>query len=110
MLRELLQKDRLQENIKDSEKKFKQLLKQSEELDAQEEALFKELDVRPEQVSAFLANPENFTPEDWAEIQRQMAEYDEKVAQIINNKRDRAQLRKAYGERSQVRQHWLFVR
>lgn len=110
MLRELLQQDRFEETLKEGEKKFKQLLKQAAECDAQEEELFQELEVPPEQVSAFLSNPVNFTEQDWAEIQRQMAEYDEKVGQALNRKRDRAKLRRSYSERSQVRQHWLYVR
>lgn len=111
MLRELFQNSRQNDTAdKESEKKFKELLRQSAELDAQEAQLIQELEVRPEQVSAYLANPENFAEEDWALIQKQMAEYDEKIGNLRSQKRDCAKLRQAYSERSQIQQHWLFIR
>lgn len=110
MFRELFQNQTRPDSAKENEKKFKELLKQSAELDAQEAQLFAELQVKPEQVSAYLKDPQNFTEDEWALIQQQMAEYDQRIGHMLNQKRDCAKLRRSYSERSQVQQHWLYVR
>jgi hypothetical protein len=110
VLRELFQNNRQEDTNQESDKKFKALLRQAEELEALEAQLCKELEVSPEQVSIYLSDPDNFTKEDWALIQEQMGEYEEKIGHLRKQKRDCVRLRKSYSERSQVQRHWLFIR
>lgn len=109
MLRELFQKE-AETALDESDHKLKQLLQLSAELDKKESALFQELDINPDQIDKVFSNPEYFTEEAWAEVQKQLSEHDQKMSLMLTHKRDRNRLRKTYSERSQVERHWLFVR
>lgn len=111
MLRELFQNQGQNSgnSLKENDKKFEQMLRLSEQLDADEAKLYEQLGVKAEEAAAYLANPANFTPEDWEMIQNEIASYNQKI-KLANDKRDQARLKQSYKERSSVQQHWLFIR
>lgn len=111
MLREFFQNQgkNSENSLKENDKKFEQMLRLSEQLDADEAKLYEQLGVKAEEAAAYLANPANFTPEDWDMIQNEIASYNQKI-KLANDKRDQARLKQSYKERSSVQQHWLFIR
>jgi DNA-binding transcriptional MerR regulator len=68
-----------------SNQKIAQLLKRQEELSDQLKALFNNIGFTPEELSAYLSNPENFTSEDWETIQTTQREMDERLERLLNN-------------------------
>lgn len=113
MLRELLQKEQSrhsEQTIKEQEKKFNELIEYARQLMEEEDALFKEVGIHPDQLSRYMADSSNFTPAEQAEIQRQIDAHEQTTSQRRCSQRDRLRLRKTYGERSQVQQHWMFVK
>lgn len=111
MLREFgTTRDRLRETIEENEKKFKELLQTMEAIKTEEEAYLKDLDLTPEQLIAYMENPENFTEEDWATIQREISEQRIKMEKLLSSRVNRVKNHKVYRERATVQPHWLFVR
>jgi DNA repair exonuclease SbcCD ATPase subunit len=107
MLRELWNRDELEDQIDSNEKKLKALLARLEEVDQEVDQLFTDLDVLPEQIQSFIENKENFTEDNWAEIQRQLAEQKTLATETVV---DKTRVRQVYKERSQIRPNWMFVR
>lgn len=110
MLRELLDTNNAEERFKKQEKKFKELLMRSRELDKQSDELFEGIDVSHEELTNYLSNPDNFTAEDWEKVKTQLDEQKQDVTDLLEKQRDIAQVRKAYEQRAEVQRHWMFVR
>lgn len=99
----------LEQKIAKNEKAMQELLIQLAAIDRKNHELYNDLNITPEKLSAFLANPSNFKPEAWAMMQSERGKLDEKLKRDLNNIRDPAKAKKTYAERN-VGQHWLFVR
>lgn len=99
----------LEQLIVKNDLSFQELLIRIDGLDREVKNLLKELDVTPEQLSAFIANPDNFTEQNWEELQKQRTSLDEKLALEKNNIRDPLKVRKTQEERH-IARHWLFVK
>ena len=107
MLRELLQQEEIEATIENNEERMKALFAQLKEMDQEVETLFADLEVTPQQVKAFVENRENFTEENWTEIQKRLDEHISLKADLLPN---RTKLRKVYQERASIQPTWLFVR
>lgn len=87
---------------------LQELLKASNEQDAETEKLFEENEVTKEQLLEFLKNPNNFDEEEW----KMMQEIREEIAREIQSKlqiADPLKTKKTYEEWKSAQQ-WIFVR
>lgn len=77
----------------------------------QEESQFLEsLNINLEQISAFLEKKENFTPENWEEMQKQKAVLNEKLKLHLSSIKDPRKTKKEYSSLQGIQRHWLHVR
>lgn len=95
--------------IKKNEALLRELLYRAKELEKEEEKLFSELNVTPEQISTFIEKPENFTPDNWEEIQEQKKQLNQKLDRDLKNIKNPLKTKKAYKE-SLIDNRWLFVK
>ena len=100
---------KVEQDIKRNELIFQQLMIHVDSLDREIKSLLSELKVTPEQLTAFVSNEENFTQENWQELQNQRKLLDEKLKTEITNIRDPRKVKKAQEDRN-VQRHWLFVK
>lgn len=91
------------------EKQVQELVIRMETLDRQLDELFVDLKVTPEQLSTFLADENNFTPDNWIQLQDLRKVLQEKLQRELDNVRDPLKIKKTFSER-QVGHHWIFVR
>lgn len=93
----------------DLQKKIEELTIRQEALNREVAKLLKELEVRPEQLTTFVSNKDNFTEENWQQLQEARKKLDEKLSRDLNSIRNPKETKKTYQERH-VDRHWLFVR
>lgn len=101
--------DNLEQATKKNDTALQQLLIRLDALDREVKVLLDELQVTPEQVNTFLANQDNFTPENWQELQDQRKTLDDKLKRDIDNIRNPSKTKKAQSDRH-VQRHWLYVK
>jgi hypothetical protein len=95
--------------IKKNEALLRELLNRAKELEKDEEKLFSELNVTPEQVSSFIAKPENFTVENWEKIKEEKKQLDQKLDRELKNIKNPLKTKKTYKD-SVIDNRWLFVK
>lgn len=101
--------DALEKKIQKHELAFQELTIKIDSLNQQVEDLLSELNISPEQLTAFIENKENFSDENWQTIIQQRQEFEEKLKRELANIRNPLKNKKTYSERV-VPQHWLYVR
>ncbi len=101
--------DNLEQVSKKNDQALQQLLIRLDALDREVKVLLDELQVTPEQVSTFLANQDNFTPENWQELQDQRKTLDDKLKRDMENIRNPSKAKKTQADRH-VQRHWLYVK
>jgi|LakMenE18May11ns_1017448.scaffolds.fasta_scaffold9922340_3 hypothetical protein len=89
---------------------LQELLIRIDVLDREVKTLLDELQVTPEQVSKFISDSSNFTPENWEELQQQRQSLELKLSREKENIRDPLKNKKTFSERASVQQHWLYVK
>lgn len=98
-----------EEKLNLNEKKIRELAIRHEKLDNDVADFLKELEVTPEQLTAFISKKENFTEENWEELQNQKKKLDEKLDVELKNVRDPLKSKKALASLN-VNRHWLYVK
>lgn len=101
--------DTLEQNTQRLDKKIKEMCIQSEKLDRDIENYFKENNINPVEVALYLENKENFSDEEWEQIQEIRKTLDEKLNLNLANIKDPRKAKKSYNDRL-VQPHWLYVR
>lgn len=101
--------DPLEEHILGHEKKVQELAIRLENIEREVSELMNELKVTSEQVTIFINDQNNFTSENWQELQNQRQILEEKLQREIANIRDPQKMKKKQAERN-IGQHWLYVR
>lgn len=101
--------DELEKTINKHELAFQELVIKTDSLNQQVEELLEELNVSPEQLSAFIGNKDNFNEDNWQTIVKQRQELEDKLKRELANISNPLKNKKTYSERI-VPQHWLFVR
>lgn len=101
--------DELEKKINKHELDFQELVIKTENLNQQVEELLTELNVSPEQLSAFIGNKDNFSEDNWQTIVKQRQELEDKLKRELANIPNPLKNKKTYSERI-VPRHWLFVR
>lgn len=89
---------------------LQELLIRIDGLDRQVKAFMDELEITPTQISEFVNNRENFTPENWEELENQRKMLDEKLDLELRNIRNPKHTQKNFSAQAGVQQHWIFVR
>lgn len=105
----MLSSEDAEDKISSNDQKIKELEIRMETLDQHASELWDELAVTPTQIRKFLENPEHFTEENWAEVQKMQQEHEAKLKLLLDNIRNPSLVKKRQAERN-VGQHWLFVR
>lgn len=105
----MLSNDTTEEKLKINEKKLRELAIRLESLDSEIHGFLNELNVTPEQLSAFVSCKDNFTDDNWEELQQQKMKLDQKLDVEIKNVRDPLKSKKALASLN-VARHWLHVR
>lgn len=99
----------LEQKIQKTENTLNNLIKEIENLHQENQKLFSELNICPEQFSSYLENPDNFTQTEWDRLQEHKKKLDQKLDLSKNHIADPSQTRKAFNEIHASR-NWLFVR
>lgn len=99
----------LEQILEDKNKKIQELSIRNESLDRETRKLLEELKVTPEQLTAFVSKKENFTENNWQELQKEKDKLDRKLETEISSIRNPNAVKKAYKSRK-VDPRWLFVR
>jgi hypothetical protein len=99
----------LEQNSSKNDQLLHQLLIRVDALDREVKTLLDELKVSPEQISTFLENRDNFTPENWETLQQERKALDEKLKCELDNIRNPSKVKKAQADRH-VARHWLYVK
>lgn len=102
-------KNDIEQTIENNDKKLTDLETQHELLEQEIQKLYQELKLTPEQINTFISNPDNFTENDWKELQDQKQKLDAKLQLDIENIRNPLKTKKTYANR-RVESNWLFVR
>ena len=89
---------------------LQELLIRIDGLDRQVKAFMDEIDICPQQVSSYVNNPDNFTQENWEQLENQRKKLDEKLNVELRNIRNPKNAKREYSARAGVQQHWIFVR
>ena len=100
---------KLEQDIHKHKQLLNELLIRSEALDKEIHTLFEELEIKPQQITTFISDSNNFTPENWEELQKQRQQLNEKLKQELENIPDPQKSKKALAERN-IDPRWLFVR
>lgn len=99
----------LEDKIKQTEKKIKELELQNEALLREVEKYYKELQFSPEQIEQFFNDPAHFTPEGWEAFQHHRKEIEADLQTKINSISDPRKAKKNYESRN-LPSYALFVR
>jgi hypothetical protein len=83
---------------------------ENESLDQQVDALFKELQVTPEQISQFIKNEQNFTQENWEFLKQERKKLDEKLLLSLTQVSNLKKIKDKRAQQAAVQPHWLFIR
>lgn len=100
---------RLEQTLAKNDLLMQELIIRLDSLDREIKALLAELNITPEKLTAFISNKENFTDDNWTELQKQRKLLDEKLNKELSNIRDPRKVKKTQMDRH-VQNHWLFVK
>lgn len=104
-----IKENQLEQHSIKNDRQLQELLIRIDGLDNEIKNLMQELQVTPTQVATFVADKENFTEENWEQLQQQRKMLDEKLSLEKNSISDPLRTRKVQAERH-VAPHWIFVR
>lgn len=105
-----IQKEVILENkIRQNNSKITQLEIQLENMARQEEQLLMELKVTSDQLATFINKRDNFTEENWNELNKHQQELDTKLRRELDNIRNPLKTKRAY-DSLHVQSHWLYVK
>ncbi len=93
-----------------TDQKIAQIETEMEAWDLETKELFDELGISPEQLDAYMGNAENFVPEDWDEMQKQLKAGEDETCRQVDSVKDPESVKKAYASQAQVQPGWFFVR
>lgn len=99
----------LDEKITENEKKIKDLKNRLESINFQSDSFFEELEVTEEQLSSFISDENNFTKENWDQLQKEKKKLDDKLNVELANIKNPLKSKKNLAS-LHVAQHWLHVR
>jgi len=102
--------EKLETKIQKTERKLLEMSIILKRLDREYQKLLDEMALTPEQLKAYVENPENFAPPIWEQLQNEKKMLDEKLNLELSCVPDLAKAKKTISERGTVQQHWLFVR
>lgn len=100
----------LEQQIIKNDLSLQELLIRIDTLDREVKVLLDELKVTPEQITQFVSEKDNFTQENWNELQTQRKMLDEKLTLQLSNIRNPKKTSKTLSEKKHIAPHWIFVR
>jgi hypothetical protein len=101
---------KIEQNIQETQIKINKADIMLEQLEHDFSQLMQELNLTVEDAHQYIANPSNFTPEIWEELQNQKKQLDEKLQLELKNIKNPLKIKKSFSERGTIQPHWLFVR
>lgn len=101
--------DKREDKATQHEKLIQELSIRMEQLDREIDTLLKELKVTPDQLSTFIQEKDNFTEENWSQLQEQRRKLDEKLLCELKNVSDPLKTKKNYEGRV-IGSNWIHVR
>lgn len=102
--------DELYQKYQSTQQKLKELAIMSESIERNYQALLKNLDLTPQELKSYMENPNNFTPIEWEDLQKEKEKMDEMLKLQLTTVCDPRKTKKKYAEKARVRQNWIFVR
>lgn len=99
----------LEQQIKQHEIKFQELAIRVESINREVSEFFREWNICPDKVAAFVDRKENFTKIGWEEITKRKQELDNKLQRELNSIRNPIKIKRAHSSLN-VARHWLFVK
>lgn len=101
--------DSQEQKYESMNQKIKSLEIQLENLEKEENAFLKLLNVTHEKLTAFLKDKKNFSSENWNQVVSHKQKLDEKLLREIENVRNPQKAKRAYNS-LKVGSHWLHVK
>lgn len=105
----MLSQDNIEEKLNMNEKKLREMSIRLEKLDRDIANFLHEMEVTPEQLTAFISKKEHFTEGNWEELQKHKKQLDEKLEVELKNVRNPLKAKKALASLN-VNRHWLYVK
>lgn len=102
-------KDNIEEKLSANEKKIRELDIRFEKLNNDIKNFLNELQVTPEQLTSFISQKENFTEENWEELQKQKKQLEDKLNLELKNITNPLKSKKARASLN-IDRHWLYVK
>lgn len=99
-----------EDKLQKTEKKLAEISMTLKRLDLEYQKVLSDIDMTPEQLNAYVANPDNFDPPIWEHLQNEKKQHDEKLNLELSCITNPSKTKKALNERGAVQPHWLFVR
>lgn len=100
---------KLEDQLKNAQKKLKEVGIQTERLDRTSQQLLKAFGVTSQELAEALSDPTRFTPEEWEELKIQKKKLDDKLKLEMSLVRDPRKVKSSLSS-LQTQPHWLFVR
>ncbi len=99
-----------QNNHGNMQRKLKELLILSEKLDNNYQKLLDDLSISEDQLINFIDNPENFTENEWNDLQAEKETMEKMLDLQLSQVKDPNENKKKYSQRKRVQSNWIFVR
>jgi hypothetical protein len=103
-------KRQLEQDIEEMQLKMSKLAIEIDQFNFEYEELFSGLELTPEQLTEHMTNPENFSAEEWEEIQQEKKKLDEKLMLDLSHIPDLKKTKQTSKDLSLIQSHWIFVR
>ncbi len=105
----MLSKDNIEEKLNLNEKHIRELSIRFEKLEKDISSFLEELEVTTEQLTAFISQKDNFTDDNWQELQKHKKQLEEKLETDLKSIRNPLNSKKALASLN-VGRHWLHVK
>lgn len=102
--------NKLENEIQQLLNKINQLELRIEAHEQEESQFLESLSINLDQITAFVENKDNFTSENWEEIQKQKTDLNEKLKLHLSSIKDPRKTKKEYSSLQGIQRHWLHVR
>lgn len=100
----------LRQKIDETNQKMTKLSQEFEQLNREYEELFGCLEINPDELADKVANQDNYSPQEWEELQSERKKLDEKLTLDLSNIPNLSKTKKNRKQLGSIERHWIFVR
>lgn len=102
--------EQIDKNINLNETKIRAMSIQLENLNREIDEFFGQLQLNIDNLSSFMSNKNNFTEQNWDELNKQKQLVEEKLQRELDNIRNPLKTKASQASQMHVQRHWLYVK